>query len=118
MDFGHLGCNEQESRVQLVSSPVLLDIERRQGGLVEFLRTLVRFDTSNPPGNNEESVQEWIAETLADLGLTVDLFDVYPGHPNVVGVQSVIGEETGEPGTRACVERGLSPSEVVLLVCW
>ncbi len=192
--------------MQLASSPVLLDIERRQGEFVELLRTLVRFDTSNPPGNNEESAQEWVAETLSDSGLTVDVFDVYPGRPNVVGVlkgtgggrsvilnghidvtearlperwrhppfaavvedgklygrgaadmkgalagflfaldslrrcgiklagdvivQSVIGEETGEPGTRACVDRGyradfaicqdhsLFLAEVVRLGCW
>lgn len=179
--------------MQLASSPVLLDIERRQGELVELLRTLVRFDTSNPPGSNEESAQEWVAETLSDLGLTVDVFDVYPGRPNVVGVlkgtgggrsvilnahidvaearlpakwrhppfaavvedgklygrgaadmkgalagflfavdslrrcgiklagdvivQSVIGEETGEPGTRACVDRGYSADFAIVGEC-
>jgi len=157
-------------------------IERRRDELVDLIKQLVRFKTVNPPAGNEKPAQDFIGEKLRKLGFKVDLFDVFPGRPNVVGVlkgsgkgksvilnghidvaearssdnwkydpfnpvlrdgriygrgttdmksslagfimaldsileagyelegdviyESVIGEESGEPGTRRCIEKG------------
>jgi acetylornithine deacetylase/succinyl-diaminopimelate desuccinylase family protein len=174
-----------ESASPLTTSETrLLDhIAGSTDALVALLQELIRFRTPNPPGGNEAQAQEFMAATLADLGMTVDIFDALPGRPNVVGrlegrgggrsilfnghidvaelqapdawshdpfagvrrgsriyglgasdmksaltgaivairslrecgyelagdvlYESVIGEEAGEPGTRACVERGV-----------
>lgn len=61
-------------------------IGAHQERLVELLATLVRFRTDNPPGGNEGPAQEWMAERLRRLGAQVDVFDVLPGRPDVVGV--------------------------------
>jgi acetylornithine deacetylase/succinyl-diaminopimelate desuccinylase family protein len=172
---------------------VLALIEKARPRLTDFLRSLVRFQTPNPPGGNEREAQAWIAERLEDLGMAVDIFDPLPGRPNVVGrlegsgagrsamfnghidvaelrtpeawtrppfegvvqdgrmyglgasdmksahagfllaltalreagcvlagdviYESVIGEETGEPGTRACVERGITADFAIVGEC-
>jgi acetylornithine deacetylase/succinyl-diaminopimelate desuccinylase family protein len=49
----------------------------------EWLSRFVRFDTSNPPGQEGES-QVWLSEEFAKLGLVVDKWDVLPGRPNTV----------------------------------
>lgn len=67
-------------------------IDQNRGELLEILATLVRFDTSNPPGGNELEAQRWIAARLEEMGLEVDIFDVYPGRPDVVGILRGTGD--------------------------
>lgn len=67
-------------------------IDQNQGDLLEILARLVRFDTRNPPGGNELEAQNWIGARLEQMGLEVDLFDVYPGRPDVVGILRGTGE--------------------------
>lgn len=161
---------------------ILNALDETQPTLVDLLATLVRFETDNPPGNNEAPAQSWMAARMRELGMDVDLFDALPGRPDAVGIwrgtgggrsvilnghidvaevrqrdlwtrdpfdpvvegrtmygrgtsdmksalaaylfvvrqlraagvrlrgdvviESVMGEEAGEPGTRACTERG------------
>lgn len=168
-------------------------IDAARPRLYETLRTLVAFETPNPPGGNELTAQRWMAAQLRRLGMEVDIFDALPGRPNVVGrlpgggggrsllfnghidvaelrapnawtfppyegvikdnrmyglgasdmksahagvlmvlqclreagielagdviYESVIGEEAGEPGTRACVERGITADFAVVGEC-
>ncbi|MCL2803766.1 MAG: M20/M25/M40 family metallo-hydrolase [Micrococcales bacterium] len=50
----------------------------------DFLRDLVRADSQNPPGN-EEAAARLVAERLAACGMEVELAEVEPGRPNVIG---------------------------------
>lgn len=52
---------------------------------VEILGHLVSFPTVNPPGT-EAGGQRWVADLLRSWNLEVDVFDVFPDRPNVVGV--------------------------------
>jgi acetylornithine deacetylase/succinyl-diaminopimelate desuccinylase-like protein len=50
---------------------------------VELLRELIRFDTSNPPGN-ERACLEFVGETLAATGIDSRLVAKEPERPNLV----------------------------------
>jgi acetylornithine deacetylase/succinyl-diaminopimelate desuccinylase-like protein len=50
---------------------------------VEILQRLLRFDTSNPPGNEGECVS-WIRELLEDLGCEVRIVARDPARPNLI----------------------------------
>jgi acetylornithine deacetylase/succinyl-diaminopimelate desuccinylase-like protein len=50
---------------------------------VELLRSLIRIDTSNPPGN-ERPAQELLAQTLAEAGFDCELLGAVAGRPNLV----------------------------------
>lgn len=49
----------------------------------ELLRQLIRFDTTNPPGN-EAACVEFIRELLAGEGVASDLLALDPARPNLV----------------------------------
>jgi acetylornithine deacetylase/succinyl-diaminopimelate desuccinylase-like protein len=49
----------------------------------EILRTLLRFDTSNPPGN-ERACLEFVADVLREVGLEPALVGTNPDRPNLV----------------------------------
>ena len=49
----------------------------------ELLRRLIRFDTTNPPGNEREA-QEMLAGELGDAGFECELLGVEPDRPNLV----------------------------------
>ncbi len=50
---------------------------------VDLLGELIRFDTVNPPGN-EEAAQEMLAERLSEAGFECELLADVPGRPNLV----------------------------------
>jgi acetylornithine deacetylase len=58
--------------------------------VVDLLKTLVAIDSVNPslvPGaSGEAAVGRALAEQMRALGLTVQVQEVAPGRPNVVGV--------------------------------
>jgi acetylornithine deacetylase/succinyl-diaminopimelate desuccinylase family protein len=70
---------------------VLRAIEETQDELFEYLKTLVRFRTPNPPAGNELEAQEWVEGRLRALDMEIDRWDVLPGRPNVVGTASGAG---------------------------
>ena len=61
---------------------------------VQLLRELIRFDTSNPPGN-ERACLEFVAETLAGAGIDCRFVAKEPERPNLVA--RVPGEAKGPP---------------------
>lgn len=67
--------------------PVLAAVDRREGELVDLLCKLVSFETPAPPARNTEPAQQFVAADLRELGFSVDMWDVYPGDPNVVGIR-------------------------------
>jgi len=55
-------------------------LERRT---TELLQRLIRFNTVNPPGN-EEPAQLWLRSLLEDAGFDCELLAAVPGRPNLV----------------------------------
>ena len=49
----------------------------------ELLQRLIRFDTTNPPGN-EAACVECIRDVLAEAGIESELYAKVPGRPNLV----------------------------------
>ena len=50
---------------------------------VELLQQLIRFDTTNPPGNEAPCI-EFIRELVEDAGVATELYAKEPGRPNLV----------------------------------
>ncbi|AIF42773.1 acetylornithine deacetylase [Virgibacillus sp. SK37] len=73
---------------------IIDQVDERQTELIELLKKLISFETPAPPARNTTAAQEFIADYLEKQGFEIDMWDVYPGDPNVVGVLS--GEESGE----------------------
>ncbi|MGI8462295.1 MAG: M20 family metallopeptidase [Solirubrobacterales bacterium] len=58
----------------------------------ELLQRLIRFDTTNPPGN-ERAAQEMLASVLADAGFEYELLGVEHERPNLIA--RLAGEAEG-----------------------
>jgi acetylornithine deacetylase/succinyl-diaminopimelate desuccinylase-like protein len=65
---------------------------RLQEEAVDVLRTLIRFNTVNPPGNEREAA-EWLAGYLRDAGLETELCGAEPERQNLVA--TLAGEHDG-----------------------
>jgi acetylornithine deacetylase/succinyl-diaminopimelate desuccinylase-like protein len=65
--------------------PALEQVDWEQEGkaVVELLRALVRFDTTNPPGNEAECVQ-FLADSLRGAGVEPEVLTAAPGRSNLV----------------------------------
>src|SRR5215218_10791912 len=65
--------------------PVLEQVDWEQEGkaVVELLRALLRFDTTNPPGN-EAGCVEFLADTLRGAGVEPEVLSPAPGRANLV----------------------------------
>jgi formylaminopyrimidine deformylase len=66
---------------------VLEQIEARQEELIELVSTLISFKTPAPPARNTKDAQAFVANFLSELDFEIDMWDVYPNDPNVVGVR-------------------------------
>ncbi|BDG59654.1 acetylornithine deacetylase [Caldinitratiruptor microaerophilus] len=62
-------------------------IDEHRGALLALLQDLVAFRTEAPPARNAAGAQAYVARYLQELGLVTDVWDVFPGDPNVVGVR-------------------------------
>ena len=60
--------------------PDRADLERRT---TDLLQRLIRFNTVNPPGN-EQAVQDFLKELLEGAGFECELLSAVPGRPNLV----------------------------------
>ena len=65
--------------------PALEQVDWEQEGkaVVELLRALLRFDTTNPPGNEAECVR-FLADTLRGAGVEPEVLSADPGRANLV----------------------------------
>jgi acetylornithine deacetylase/succinyl-diaminopimelate desuccinylase-like protein len=65
--------------------PVLerVDWEREGEAVVELLRALLRFDTTNPPGNEAECVA-FLADHLREVGVEPEVLSPSPGRANLI----------------------------------
>ncbi|MCB8875859.1 acetylornithine deacetylase [Acidisoma silvae] len=64
---------------------LLAAVDARQGELVDLLCKLVSFETPAPPARNTGAAQDYMASYLRELGAEIDIWDVHPNDPNVVG---------------------------------
>lgn len=77
----HRGSGEQEpTAADDAQPPVSNDIHERP---VELLQHLIRFDTTNPPGN-ERACIDWIGALLEAYDIDYDLYADAPERPNLV----------------------------------
>ena len=60
--------------------PEPAQLERRT---TELLQRLIRFNTVNPPGNEQEA-QEFLRDTLAAAGVDCELLSAVEGRPNLI----------------------------------
>ncbi len=60
--------------------PEAAELERRT---TELLQRLIRFNTVNPPGN-EEAAQEFLRGVLTEAGFECELLADIPGRPNLI----------------------------------
>jgi len=67
-----------------IEQSLLAALESNRAYIENTLKTLIRFPTQNPPGN-EAPAQQWMAKRLRELKAEVDVFEVLPGRPDVVG---------------------------------
>jgi|SRR5690625_137483 len=61
-------------------------VDARQSELLELVKTLITFKTPAPPARNTKEAQDYIASFLRESGFEIDMWEVYSGDPNVVGV--------------------------------
>ncbi len=64
--------------------------------LVANLSTLLRFDTTNPPGNETPAAQ-WIAELLRSEGIEAEVYESAPGRGTTIARLRAQGPVDGEP---------------------
>lgn len=92
MDSGERGWNERvrhlrkgRSVMSKTLDVLLHEAEQRQEELIDLLKKLISFQTPAPPARNTKEAQTFIAEFLRKLDFSVDMWEVYPNDPNVVG---------------------------------
>lgn len=66
---------------------LMLQVENRKQELIDLVTTLIKFETPAPPARNTKGIQQFIATYLENLHFKTDIWDVYPGDSNVVGVK-------------------------------
>ena len=71
-----------------------VDWEREDAAVVDLLRALLRFDTTNPPGDEAECVA-FLADTLRGSGVEPEVLSPAPGRANLVA--RLPGGDGGEP---------------------
>ena len=73
--------------------------------IVQIAQQLVRIDSVNPPGNEEE-VARWVADVLESEGIQTELQSVEPGRPNLLGI---VGSARDTPGLLLCAHTDTVP---------
>lgn len=85
-----------ERRLYMMSNldKIIAQVDERQDELVDLLATLISFKTPAPPARNTTEAQTYVAQFLEQIGFSIDMWDVYPNDPNVVGVQKGTKSDT------------------------
>lgn len=71
------------------------EIDRRQEELIELACKLISFPTPSPPGRNCREVQQFIRDYLEASGCSTDVWEVFPGDPNLIAVLPGTGSGKG-----------------------
>lgn len=70
----------ESSRSRLTKAIFMTPIYERP---IDILRTLIRFDTTNPPGN-EKACIGYVSELLESAGIPTTLLAKTPSRPNLI----------------------------------
>ncbi|WP_307851969.1 acetylornithine deacetylase [Neobacillus rhizophilus] len=62
------------------------EVEAREAELLKLLSDLIAFPTESPPARNTTKIQKFLKSYLGDMGFQIDMWEVYPGDSNVVGI--------------------------------
>ncbi|WP_219837607.1 acetylornithine deacetylase [Paenibacillus sp. R14(2021)] len=62
-------------------------VEERQDELIALVAKLVAFPTVSPPARNTLEAQQFLERQLQASGFETELWEVYPGDPNVTAVK-------------------------------
>ncbi|GFN30141.1 acetylornithine deacetylase [Paenibacillus xylaniclasticus] len=62
-------------------------VDARQDELLALLGELIAFPTVSPPARNTMLAQQFLEQQLRACGFETELWEVYPGDPNVTGVK-------------------------------
>ncbi|AGK53410.1 acetylornithine deacetylase [Bacillus sp. 1NLA3E] len=65
---------------------IIEQVEERSDELIGLLEKLISFKTPAPPARNTKDAQMFVADYLKELGFEIDMWDLYPNDPNVVGL--------------------------------
>ena len=76
-------CSAVAAAALAAAQPREPDWTRYDAEIVERFQALLRFDTSNPPGN-EHRVTEYLKQTLEHEGIPTQIFALEPARPNLV----------------------------------
>ncbi len=71
------------SAALLAQAPAQPDWKALEAETLEHFQSLVRFNTTDPPGG-EEPAATYLAQVLQKAGIPVQTFTLEPGRPNVV----------------------------------
>lgn len=69
---------------------IMAQVDERQDELVSLLAKLISFKTPGQPARNATEAQTYVAQYLESLGFSIDMWEVHPNDPNVVGVHQGI----------------------------
>ncbi|SFS57224.1 acetylornithine deacetylase [Paenibacillus sp. BC26] len=75
-------------------SHVQQQVEERQDELFALLTELIAFPTVSPPARNTWKAQQFLADYLRTNGFETELWEVYPGDPNVTAIKYGTQRET------------------------
>lgn len=81
---------------------LIAKVDERQEELVDLLKKLITYKTPAPPARNTKEAQSFVAGYLQKLGFSIDMWDVYPNDPNVVGIL----KGTDSEGSRSLIING------------
>ncbi len=98
----------------IICGKIIAAVDGRRDRIVSFLRELIRFNSET---GREGPIQAFIARTLGDLGLSVDVFEpdasALQGHPaflppslSLEGRPNVVGVWRGSGGGRSLLFNG------------
>ncbi|MGO4106977.1 acetylornithine deacetylase [Paenibacillus sp. YAF4_2] len=62
-------------------------VDERQDELLALLAELIAFPTVSPPARNTMQAQCFIEDSLKQYGFETDLWELYPGDPNVTSIR-------------------------------
>ena len=74
-----------------------VDWEEVEKQATDLLSRYIRFDTTNPPGNEAEAAR-FLAKTLSDEGIDSQLYEPAPGRANLVARLSAAEPRSRPPG--------------------
>lgn len=69
-------------------------VDERQAELFELLSKLIAFPTVSPPARNTMEAQRFMEQQLTEIGFNTELWEVYPGDPNVTGIKYGLQRES------------------------